>query len=70
MKNLLWWQSIERAECANTDYSNPLRRVICSQVQTIKPFPLFDLDSKGHHDGTSLVNKDESDLAAHLYVQL
>ena len=54
----------------NTDYGNPLRRVMCSQVQAIKPFTLFDLDSKEHRDGTSLANRDEARLAVHLYTQL
>jgi len=28
----------------NADYGDPLRRVICSQVQAVKPFTLFVSD--------------------------
>jgi senataxin len=54
----------------NVNYGNPLRQVLCSKAQAIKPFTLFDLDSKEHRDGTSLANKDEARLAVHLYTQL
>jgi senataxin len=52
------------------DFGGTLKTAIVGKFPHIKPFNIFDLDSKEERDGTSLSNTNEAQLALHLYCAL